>query len=310
MSKSGHRRKDKTRTTVNLPASTFLRSRLDNLWSSETLPQQDQAAIYDDLDAMARGVKPDLLLQTMIRAYLAASTQAQARLEQVIPGWLRDRHLLATLEEIVAGQRLAGELQPRALAWLAAAGQDTHALVAQLQDTFYEAYFFGDDSQATLSIFWYADHKKTRARGFNFLIDYNPPWDGAIKDIILFPQRETKEMVAQITEYARGMGSALEPISAVEAKQKALQALTCNRKSKIRLPRDLIAAREYFIRYVLSLPGGPETPSITVEDVDFLSRNGQLPEEIMHFEQTVGRRVRMEDGKEILIRGFDLDDTP
>ena len=97
----------------------------------------------------------------------------------------------------------------------------------------------------------------------------------------------------------------MEPwsISAERAKTVILTALNYNRAAKLRLPQDLIAAREAFIRYVLSLPDAPDTPAFTVDDFDFLAHNGKLPEEIRHFEQTVGRRVRLEDGEEALVMG-------
>jgi hypothetical protein len=95
----------------------------------------------------------------------------------------------------------------------------------------------------------------------------------------------------------------LEPVSAERAKTVIMTALNCSRAAKLRLPRDLIAARDEFIRYVLSLPDGPDTPAFVADDFDFLARTGKRPEEVMHFEQTVGRRVRMEDGKELLVMG-------
>ena len=51
-------------------------------------------------------------------------------------------------------------------------------------------------------------------------------------------------------------------------------------------------------------------PSITIEDVDDLCHHRERPEDIRRFEQTVGRRVRMDDGKELLIMGSppDFDD--
>jgi hypothetical protein len=42
-----------------------------------------------------------------------------------------------------------------------------------------------------------------------------------------------------------------------------------------------------------------------MEDFDFLAHHGERPEEIMHFERTVGRRVRLDDGEEILVIGTD-----
>lgn len=93
----------------------------------------------------------------------------------------------------------------------------------------------------------------------------------------------------------------LETIGPERAKTVILTALTCNREAEIRLPRDMIRARNLFERQVLSLPDGPDTPAFTMEDFDFLARHGQRPEEIRRFEQTVGRRVRLGDGEEILV---------
>jgi hypothetical protein len=38
-----------------------------------------------------------------------------------------------------------------------------------------------------------------------------------------------------------------------------------------------------------------------MEDFDSLATHGRRPEEIMHYEQTVGRRVRLDDGDELLV---------
>ncbi len=287
-----------------LPAVALLRPRLDALWGQEALARKEDSAVRADLDAMARGVRPDALFLTMLQAYLAAPAESQARLDAIVPGWLRERGHQDTLTKIAADVSLAGDLQERALAWLMAAGVETSALARPPQtEMFYRAYFYEDDSQATLHILWYTDARKTHVRGFNFLIDYNPPWDGAVKDIIFYPQRTPQGAIKDFIEIWNQRGMRLKSITAMEAKQKALKALDCNRKSNIRLPRDLIAARQHLIRQVLSLPDGPNTPTITTKDIDFLCRNGQRPEEIMRFEQTVGRRVRMKDGKEIIVMG-------
>ena len=106
-------------------------------------------------------------------------------------------------------------------------------------------------------------------------------------------------------------GMKLETISAERAKTVVLTALNCNRAADLRLPRDLIAARKFFVRFVLPLPDAPDTPAFTLDDFDYLARHGERPEEVVDFEQTVGRRVRMEDGKEVLVMGEpDWEDEP
>ena len=293
--------------TPNIPPAAVLRIRLDGLWQNPALPQQEQSQLEADLDVVARGIKADALVPVMLRAYLDAPAEARARLDQVVPGWLQERAHLPTLEKLTVNQDLDSSLQPTALAWLAAAGRDVHEQLAAQADPFYGAYDLDNSYQAAVTLIWYSDPKRTRARGFNFLIDHHPPWDGAIKDIIYFPQRPPEALVKRYVDIWAERGQPLTPISAVEAKQKILRALDCNRKSEIRLPRDLIAVRKEFVRHVLLLPDGPDTPPITAEDVEFLCQHGQRPEEIVHLEHTVGRRARLDDGTEVLVMG-DLDD--
>ena len=309
MSKAHGKQSKKGGGSPSISPLSTLRPRLDMLWSSEMLSQQDPSSLYAGLDAVVQGMKPSQFLPIMIAAFLAAPAQSQARLDQILPGWLRDRGYLETLEDLIANQALDHDRQPQALLWLETAGSDTHGLaeLAQ-QDLFYRAYYCGDDSQASIMLFWYTNPRRTRVQGFNFLVDYNPPWDGSVKDIILYPQRAPeKAMVEFVESWKARMPQPTELITAVEAKQKILEALACNREAGIRLPADLIATREPFIRYVLPLPDGPETPPFSVEDFDLLSQNGERPEAIRHFEQTVGRRVRMPDGKELLVMGGGLD---
>ena len=61
-------------------------------------------------------------------------------------------------------------------------------------------------------------------------------------------------------------------------KREILTALQCNRAEAIRLPRDLIAARDLFLRHVLTLPDEPDAPSFTAEDFRYLSTHGETPE--------------------------------
>jgi hypothetical protein len=288
--------------TPNIPPAAVLRIRLDGLWQNPAMPRQEQSQLEADLDAVTRGIKSDALVPVMLRAYLNAPDEARAWLDRVVPGWLQARAHLPSLEKLTVNQDLDSSLQPTTLAWLAAAGRDVREQLAQ-PDPFYGAYDFDNSYQAAVTLIWYSDPKRTRARGMNFLIDYHPPWDGAIKDIIYFPQRPPKDLVKRYVEAWEEDDQPLTPISAIEAKQKILHALECNRKSEIRLPRDLIAVHEELVRHVLSLPNRPDTPPITAEDIEFLCQHGQRPEDIVHLEHTVGRRTRLDDGTEVLVIG-------
>jgi len=300
--------KRKRRKSPGFSPATMLRPRLDTLWTDEVLLRKGDEAIINDLNALARGVATDSLVLTVLRAYLAASAPVRARLDTILPRWLSERGHADTLQEMVAGQSLGPGLRPPALAWLKTMGADTKTLEHQ-PSLFLKAYYhddealWGEKSQAQVTVFWYTDPGKKRAQGIGFLLDYNPPWDGSVKDVLVSPRRPPKRLLEDVLSVWRRGDMDLESISAERAKVIILTALNCNRAANIRLPRDLIAARDVFDRYVLSLPDAPDTPSFTMDDFDLLARNGKPPEEIVHFERTVGRRVRLEDGSELVVMG-------
>ncbi len=300
--------KRKKKRHIHISPETMLRPRLENLWADEALLHKDDAAIEKDLDVVVRDIPPDFLLTTMLRAYLAASAPVRERLDGILPGWLNARGHVNTLKEMVADVSLDLDLRPAALSWMEAAGVDTESFES-VPDMFLQAYYYDDaatfaeKSQAYLVIFWYTSLKRNRAQGMGFLLDYDPPWDGSVKDILVTKRRPPDELITEFVDSWSHRGMKLEPIGAERAKTVVLTALNCNRAADLRLPRDLIAARGFFVRYVLPLPDAPDTPAFTLDDFDYLARHGERPEEVVDFEQTVGRRVRMEDGEEVLVVG-------
>jgi hypothetical protein len=302
------KRRRKKKKAIRIPPESALRPRLDSLWAEGALLHNDDGAVEGDLDVLARDVAPDFLVETILRAYTDAPAPVRARLDGVLPGWLSRRDHLSLLKEMIVEHTLAQDLRLAAVAWMEAEGLDTRSL-DRVPDPFYQAYYhddeavLGEKSQAYVAVLWYTSARRKRVQGMGFLLDYNPPWDGSVKDILLTPRRSPKRLVRDILDVFTRGGMELEPVSAERAKTVILTALNCNRAAKLRLPEDLIAAREEFIRYVLSLPDGPDTPAFVADDFDFLARTGKRPEEVVQFEQTVGRRVRTEDGKEILVMG-------
>jgi hypothetical protein len=297
----------------NISPATMLRPRLDSLWADDALLHKEDATIEQDLDVVARDVAPDFLLTTLLRAYLSASAAVRARLDAVLPGWLGKHGYMNTLQEMVADASLDADLRPPALGWMEAAGIDTKSFES-VPNLFLRAYYYddvavlGEKSQAYVAVLWYTSPKRNRAQGMGFLLDYNPPWDGSVKDILVTKRRPPRKLFGDFSDVWNRSGMELETVSAERAKTVVLAALNCNRAANLRLPRDLIAAREFFVRYVLPLPDAPDTPSFTMDDFDFLARHGERPEEVMDFEQTVGRRVRMEDGREVLVMGGSEED--
>lgn len=299
--------KPKKSAIPNLPAAALLRPRLDALFKDSALAEKSDAEILNALDALARGVKPDLLLPTMIRACLAAHVINRTHLDTLLPAWLQSRNHLTTLSELLAQEKLDYELRGQAGAWLEANGITPPSPAPISTDLFYQAYDLDDKSQALVVVFWYTDAKKHRIYGMNFLIDHNPPWDGAVKDVMLYPKLDPRDAKWKYVDIWKERGQALKPISGAQAKTKILRCLERNRKNQIRIARDLANNRDAFWRFVIALPDESNTPKFTDDDWQGLIQQGQSADEIMHYEQTVGRRVRMEDGKEVLIMG-DLSD--
>jgi len=186
-------------------------------------------------------------------------------------------------------------------------GKDTKS--ERSSPSFYKAFTYADGSQGLILILWYAGRDQRQVEGMSFLIDFNPPWEGAVKDIMVLPPRPPKQAEQTYVGAWKRMDMPLKPLDAARAKQKVLQALDANRREGIRLPRDLIRARKAFLAHVLSLPDlANSAPPFTAQDLNRLARTGQTPESIVHFEQTVGRRVRLEDGQELLVIGDPFDD--
>ena len=296
--------RNKPRKSPAFSPEVMLRPRLDQLFADPARLAQPDEALRDELDAMVQGCRPNVVASTLLSAYLAAPATARARLEQLAPGWLAQQGYVPVLEKLITDQPLQAGPHAQVLAWLEATGGKTSSALSLATDWFYRAYRTGNEWQAMLMVFWYSHPKRNRVRGMSFLIDWNPPWEGAVKDILSFPNREPREALREFVEPGRTRAG-IEPqeISAAQAKHEVLQALACNRAQDIRLPQDLIAARDIFLRYILTLPDEPDAPpfGFSAEDFDDLSTRGLAPESIMNFEHNAGRLVRLDDGSELLV---------
>jgi len=283
-----------------------LRPRLDQLLRSERFSTLDQRQIVAELDALTKGINPATFLPTLIAALSDAPAEAQARLNELLPKWLQERGDLAPLRDLIARHALDDEKRQHAVAWLANAGDDTGEIVAEIEawDPFYGAYYAGNPSQASLMFFWYTSRRQHRVHGLSLLLDFEPPWDGAVKDAMRYPQRAPEAALVGFVHFWRQRGEPAEQLPATEAKRRALDALAHNRTSNIRLHPDLVAARDLFVGNLLALPDGPDTPRFTAADFDFLASHGEHPEALRRQEQLFGYRARTSDGKEIrIIRG-------
>lgn len=308
--KSRKERKKKSIKPPKISPLTMLRPRLDGLFGNEDLAQRDDAWIGRDLDAVLRDLTPNDFLPTLLKAYHSAPPIIQERLTDVVPHWLAERDHTPTLINLFTQGRFDLDDQPLVEQWLQAQSIDLTTLKAELKKdiSFCEAHLYEDEfgSQGNLIILWYIDSQQRKVHGFSFLIDYNPPWEGAIKNVIILPKGSLDVVKRKVVDaWQESLGVQMEKISGKAAKEKLLTCLQVNYQENIRLPKDLTAIRDMFWKYFPALPDIPEIPDFTPKEFDYLSQNGQSPEHINHFERTVGRRIRLEDGKEIFMAGVD-----
>jgi len=289
----------------NLPATTNLRPRLDRLFHAAADPDADDAVLLSRLDTINQGVSADNLIPILLTARLHAPASVHTRLDAVLTDWLQRREALSRLEHLVRTGALDDEQQIQALTWLEATGYDVGATRAELaQSSFYRAFMHANRMQGTVTVFFYSDRKRTRVEALGFLLDYQPPWEGAIKDVTHYTRRPPEQAVTAFLDFwQNGMrmppGEQMQEISDQEAKTVLLQALHQNRALSIRLHKDFGPIRDRFLRHILTLPDGPETPRLTVEELDALQTQGTSSESLQANEQTSGYRIRLEDGQEI-----------
>jgi hypothetical protein len=291
---------------------SMLRPKLGTLLGPDTVMDMESTTLKRELEALFQGLAPDEFLPILIKTACDAPPEVQARLDDVLPRWLEDQEYVDPLMEIVK-QRTLDATEKRCIeGWLKEAGVSEQEIkkIEEKPNLFYKAYTHTDQfgSQGFILVMWYTDKHQRRATGFQFLIDHNPPWEGALKDSMTLPKRPPEELARQMVSFWEESGSFPIEIGPAEVKEEILTALQHNREENIRLPRDLIPYRDSFIKQILSLPDTPETPEFTPEDFDELSKTGKTPESINRFERTVGRRVRMDDGTELFYLGDPLDE--
>ncbi len=307
MSKS-QKGKKKGQRRPNLSPLTMLRPRVDGLWGNPEWADLDESTQQADLVALTKGIEAIDFLPVLAKAYAAAPAPAQKSLAQSLPDWLLAKGFVDDLQTAIERHLFAPEDASTAMAWLQATGVDT-SQIEEESSTFYQAFIGNDDmgSQGTFALFWYTSFRRDRVRGFSMLIDYNPPWEGAAKDVAVLPQAAPQKAVQNFRSLWQERGLDLKSLDPIEAKTLVLNLFLANRKEGIRLHRDIAALRDEFAQHLFSLPDGPETPLFTIEDFDELTHEGKSAESLMMYEQTVGRHVRMEDGTELLVMGSDDD---
>ncbi|MEM7131003.1 MAG: hypothetical protein AAF702_32070 [Chloroflexota bacterium] len=311
MAKKAQKKKNKNRPNrPNLSPLTMLRPRLDGLINNPGWTDKEDEEIMADLNAVVRGIEAADYLPVLLRAVQSAPEIVHESLNRLLPGWIdtnqnKDVFLMLLEEESIAHENI-----DLAKAWLMQMGVEQERLNKEQDSTFCDAYFGidGFPSQAFLIILWYHNRTRSKVRGINFLIDFNPPWEGSIKDGFVLPQRSHRDAIHEFVDIWDERELTITQLDGAEAKAKFIEAIYHNQEANVRIHRDIANVRELIIKHIFSLPDLEETPSLTVADFDAVCKKGQRAEQAMFVEQNFGRRIRTEDGKEVVVVGDPWDE--
>lgn len=311
MAKRSTKQKGKRNSSrPNLSPLTLLRPRLDGLINNPDWNKRSETEVMADLNAVVRGINAEEYLPVLVRAVQDAPPSAQELLNQLVPKWIATNYNTQMLLTLLEEETIPHEDVYLVKAWLIEMGMDQERLNQERESTFCDAYHGIDDfpSQAFLIIFWYVNRSRSRVRGLNFLIDFNPPWEGAIKDGFLLPQRTHREAIKDFVDMWREKPLTITRLDGADAKAHFLEALSHNHEENIRLHRDITNEKDLIIKHILSLPDKGDAPQMSMAEFTALCNQGKRAEQLMFGEQNFGRRVRMEDGKEIVVLGDPWED--
>lgn len=298
----------------NLSPLSMLRPRLDGLfgnpdWIKPGDGTLDTAALAADLTEVTKRIDAKNHLPVVITAYQSAAESVQPSLDEIIPFWLDETAQAESLSELVKEFTIEGAGREVALRWLAFTDVEISAEDLQRESSFYKAFLGKDDmgSQGIFFFFHYHNRSRERVKGFSLLLDYNPPWEGAAKDGVAISQYRARDAVQHYVFDGPGAERInYEELNEAEVKGTLASILACNSEQDIRLHRDIVALRSIIEQHVLPLPDGSDGETFTMADFDTLCQLKQRAEDLMKFEQTVGRRVRLDDGQELMV--LDSDD--
>lgn len=281
-----------------------LRPRLDQLFAD---PAADPAPALAELGRLTDGLKPASFLPILVDAFTAAPEPRREHLDAPLGAWLRERGLLEALRDLDARQTLEGPARAAARAWLEAGGiEPAQPADLTLADLFISAYEIADVSQASPTMFWYEDVRRRRVRSLSFLIDFEPPWEGALKDATVRIHRSADRALEEFSQIWQLHALQSRQIDATAAARRVWTSLRQSYAQKIRLPADFILDIDQILPFLFALPVVPAVPPLSAAELFSLTRIGRIPEDLRLDEQTLGFQKRMEDGS--IIRILDLSD--
>lgn len=281
MSRKGSRSAGgKARGPVIQPLS-LLRPRLDEILARPDFAALQQQALESELDRLTQGVRVEDFVSVALRAAAAASEGSAGVLDRVLPGWLARRGALDALRTLLERGGLDDRRDALARRWLQAAGGEPPP--AQERPVEVRAFRYANEFQGIVAVVWCNDPRGRKHQGLSFLLDFVDTWNGAVKDVIVFRSRPWNRIWGSYLGRWEEQGMPLQPLEPDEAGRQILSALDANRRQGIRLPQDLVGARDLFLEMLQVLP--PAAEEFTQADFDQLAGSGRLPEHLSRAEK-------------------------
>lgn len=281
-----------------------LHPRLTQLFTGD---HADTDVLEQELTRLTSGLKPATFLPILLNAFHAAPDERRTQYQAIVGAWLTAQQHDAALRDLVQRKIIYGSGAQVAQALL---GEETALTSPEQEDLFAAASTIGNASQAAVAFFWYADERRRTVHAGSFLIDFEPPWNGALKDVMYRSFRSLD--AAQDSYYAIWRRQGMEPtqINQAQLSERLWQAIRCSQAEQIRLPADYTRDAKQLTPFLLSLPATPIAPPLSAEELEHLRTHGRTPEALTLEEQRMGYQMRMSNGEVIrILRDGDIDDV-
>lgn len=269
-----------------------LRPRLSRLFTE----QSDPATFAAELSRLTDGLKPASFLPILVSS-VAAQAVEHDQLGDTVGAWLAEHGLLGPLRDLEARQTFDGASREVARSWLEAGGIElaSEPEVA-IVDLLLDAYEVMDESQGSVTLFWHEDRRRRKVATVSFLLDFEPPWEGALKDLSYRTFSDLTQSREKFLAIWRAGGNEPRRIAIADAAEYIWAALGQSQTQGIRLPADFIAVMDKLAPFLLALPSG-KAPALSSAELEALATNGRSPEAIRRDEQLLGYQKRMPDGR-------------
>jgi len=262
----------------------------------------DPTTILGELDQLTDGLKPSSFLPILLGAFASLSEAQRTALNGPISEWLQQHGHVELLRSLEDRHIFKEPTRSVVRALLAMCGIDlAPVVVANPADLFLAAFELGGTSQDSPTIFWYEDERHRRVCRASFLVDFEPPWEGALKDIAFTYHRNLNEAIENYRMVWQFSGFEPRPINAATAAQRVWKAFRQNQAQGIRLPADFIMVQSKVMPFVTALQVNDETVPLEAAEIDAMVNTGRSPESIRREEDLLGYQTRMPDGRVIRI---------